>query len=151
MTVRQHDGNIPHVKWIDLKGNNILVECAILKTDSLGNIYYIEIPNLDHIDKQRLSRLLRNRNAVNFELWDLCSQVTLNNGMNALEYFHQLVKVITPTGVIMNPKVGAIGVGSGEVDLKAAGEAQPGVKPIQDVVAAKTKKPIQDAVAATAK
>ncbi len=31
--------------------------------------------------------------------------------MNGLDYFHQLVKVITPEGVIMNPRVGAVGTG----------------------------------------
>jgi len=139
MAITQHAGNIPHVKWLDLKNNNILVECAILKEDGFGNIYYLEVPNLDQIDKQRLVRILTNRNSPNFELWDLMSQVTLNNGMNALEYFHQLVKVVTPTGVVMNPRVGAIGVGAGSVNLSVPGEASPDVAPIQETVAAATK------------
>jgi len=136
MAVKQHQGNIPHIKWLDLKSNNILIECAILKEDSFGNIYYIEVPNLDGIDKQRLVRILTNRNSPNFELWDLMSQITLNNGMNALDYFHQVVKVITPDGISMNPKVGAVGVGSGSINMEAPGEATPDVTPVQDVVAA---------------
>lgn len=138
MAITQHEGNIPHIKWLDLKNNNVLVECAILKEDGFGNIYYIEVPNLDQIDKQRMVRILTNRNSPNFELWDLMSQITLNNGMNALEYFHQVVKVITPTGVIMNPRVGAIGVGVGSVNLSAPGEASPDVAPVQETVAAAT-------------
>ena len=135
-TVKQFDGNLPHIKWLDLKNNNILVECAILKEDSLGNIYYIEVPNLDRIDKERIARILTNRNANNFELWDLMSQITLNNGVNALHYFHQVVKIITPTGIVMNPRIGAVGVGNGEVNMNAPGTTQPDSAPIQDVVAA---------------
>lgn len=135
MAIAQHQGNIPHIKWVDLKNNNVLVECAILKEDGFGNIYYIEVPNLDSIDKQRLVRIITNRNSKNFELWDLMSQITLNNGMNALEYFHQVVKVITPTGVIMNPRVGAVGVGVGSVDLSVPGDTSPDVPSVQSVIA----------------
>jgi hypothetical protein len=77
----------------------------------MGNYYYIEIPTLDSVDKHRLVKILTNRNAGHFPMWELMAQITLNNGVNALEYFHQLVKVITPQGVIMNPRQGAIGTG----------------------------------------
>lgn len=109
LTVR--DGQLEHVKWIDLKMNGVLVECAILKTDANGNYYYVEIPTLDRVDKGRLARILHNQNASHFPLWELMHQITLNNGMNALQYFHQLVKVITPQGVVMNPAQGRIGTG----------------------------------------
>lgn len=109
--VRTAKGNLPHIEWIDLKGDGLMVECAVLKKDALGNIYYIPVTALDGIDKQRMARIITNRNANNFELWDLMSQITLNNGINALEYFHQLVKVISKNGVIMNPRAGVIGTG----------------------------------------
>lgn len=112
MAITKAKSKIPHVEWIDLKGNGVLVECAIFKVDDFGNTYYIEIPNLDSIDKNRLSRILQGRSATSFPLWDLMSQVTLNNGVNALNYFHQLVKVITPDGVVMNPRAGTVGTGS---------------------------------------
>ena len=115
--VRTHKGTHPHVEWIDLKGNGVMVECAIMKRDGFGNIYFVEIPSLDQIDKTRLARILSNRNANNFALWDLMSQITLNNGVNALVYFHQLVKIITNDGVIMNPRAGT--VGAGRVDTAA--------------------------------
>jgi hypothetical protein len=40
------------------------------------------------------------------------SQTTLNNGVNALTYFHQLVKVISEDGVIYTPKGGVVGMGT---------------------------------------
>ena len=116
-TVRTHKGAQPHVEWIDLQGNGVMVECVVMKRDGFGNIYFVEIPSLDAIDKTRMARILANRNANNFELWDLMSQITLNNGVNALVYFHQLVKIITPDGVIMNPRAGTIG--TGRVDTAA--------------------------------
>ena len=112
MAVIQHKGQAPHTRWINLKNDDILVECAVLKEDSFGNIHFIEIPNLDDIDKRRLVKILMDRNVEAFELWDLMAQKTLNNGINALEYFHQLVKVISPGGKIMNPRDGHIGVGT---------------------------------------
>ncbi len=111
MAITKRQGSFPHVQWIDLKNNGVLIECAVLREDEYGNTYFMEIPAMDQIDKMRLARIVNNRNALNFQLWDLMSQVTLNNGLNALEYFHQLVKVITPEGIIMNPRAGTIGTG----------------------------------------
>jgi hypothetical protein len=54
------------------------------------------------------------------ELWDLMSNHTLGNGMNALTYFHQLVKVITPDGKITDPRAGRMGLArAGVVQMKA--------------------------------
>ena len=36
---------------------------------------------------------------------------TLNNGVNALTYFHQLVQIITQKGVIYSPRDGVVGTG----------------------------------------
>lgn len=110
-------GAYPHVEWIDLKGDGVLVECAVVKKDEFGNIYFIELRKLDRIDRQRMFRILTNRSANNFELWDLLSQRTLGNGMNALEYFHQLVKVVTPSGRIKRPRMGEVGFGQGRAGV----------------------------------
>ena len=118
MQINQREGSYPHVRWIDLKGNGIMIECAVLKQDQIGNIYYIEIPALDDIDRGRLVKILTNRNSRSFELWDLMSQITLNNGINSLDYFHQLVRVITPAGVIMRPHEGTIGTGERNYDQR---------------------------------
>ena len=98
-----------HVEWMDLEGQGVLTECAIMKKTENGDIYFFALNNLDAIDKQRLFNILTNRNAHMYELWDLMSQVTLGNGINALTYFHQLVQVVTPSGHVMNPTAGRVG------------------------------------------
>lgn len=115
MAVTMHQGNLPHIFWIDLKNDGVFTECAVMKQDGLGNVYYFPLNAIDDIDKRRLARILANRNANAFELWDLMSNITLNNGVNALTYFHQLVQVITPGGRVMRPQEGVVGVGQGGV------------------------------------
>lgn len=99
----------PHVEWLDLHSDGNLHEVAVVKRDQYGNIYFIQLRELDIIDKRRLAGILTNRNAPNMELYELLSQITLGNGVNALEYFHQLVKVRTPAGHVMKPQLGQIG------------------------------------------
>lgn len=99
----------PHIEWLDLQNNGVLTESAIMKRDSNGNIYFFPVTSLDSVDKQRLRNILTGRNAKNFPLWDLMQQVTLGNGVNALEYFHQLVKVLTPNGQIIDATAGRVG------------------------------------------
>jgi len=100
----------PHIEWIDLQQNNVLVECAVMKRDNMGNTYFIRLDSIDAVDKKRLFKIVTNRNAGLYELWDLMSNVTLGNGVNALNYFHQLAKVVTPNGQIMAPSTSVIGV-----------------------------------------
>lgn len=118
--VEMHEGRLPHIYWIDLKQDGVFVECAVMKKDGLGNVFFFPLSSLDDIDKRRLSKIVNNRNAIHFELWDLMSNITLNNGVNALDYFHQLVQVITPSGRIMRPQLGQVGVGKGAVDTRGA-------------------------------
>lgn len=110
MAVLKINGKFPHINWLDLNGDGTVVECAIMREDSNGNIYYIQIDKLDTVDKQRLIKILSSRNIENMELWDAMSTVTLGNGLNALRYFHQLVRVITNSGNIMRPALGKQGV-----------------------------------------
>lgn len=120
MAVEIHKGSLPHIFWVDLKGNGIFTEVAVMKKDTLGNTYYFPTNALDNIDKARLHKIVTNRNAGSFELWDLMSQITLNNGVNALEYFHQLVRVISPSGQIYNPREGIVGGPSdGTIDTRS--------------------------------
>ncbi len=100
----------PHIEWIEIHNDGILHEVAVLKVDNNKNKLFFPINNLDNIDKQRLSMILRDRQAGNLELWDLMLQKTLNNGINALQYFHQYVKVLTQNGKIVDPKSGQIGI-----------------------------------------
>jgi hypothetical protein len=118
MAVNMQPGNMPHLAWIDLGGDGVYTECAVMKKDGLGNIYFFPLNALDKIDKGRLARILSNRNATAFELWDLMSQITLNNGVNALTYFHQLVEMITPNGKRMRPQEGVVGT-EGVIDTRS--------------------------------
>lgn len=102
-------GSFPHVKWVDLASNGTLVEVAVVKEDGEGNMYFFELGKLDAIDRQRIFKIITKRHAASFPLWDLLAQHTLGNGMNALDYFHQLVKIITPSGRIIDPRAGVMG------------------------------------------
>lgn len=101
--------SFPHVFWVDLRQDGILTEIAVVKQDQLGNTYFFPIGTLDNIDKNRLKNILASRNADRFPLWDLMQSVTLGNGVNALEYFHQLVKILTISGQVMEITSGKIG------------------------------------------
>jgi len=103
-------GKYPHIAWIDLEHDGIAVEIAVMKNDDSG-LYFIRLDQLDRIDKQRLFKVINNRNANLYELWDLMSNCTIGNGSNALSYFHQLVKCYTPQGKIIKPTEGRRGVG----------------------------------------
>jgi hypothetical protein len=98
-----------HVEWIELNNDGIMHECAILKTDARGNRLFLQINHLDNIDKGRLAQVLMDRNARNMELWDIMQQKTLGNGINALAYFHQYVKVLTANEKVLDPKSGQVG------------------------------------------
>jgi hypothetical protein len=106
------DGTLPHIYWIDIKGDSVMVEVAVMNKQSIGDgpVSYIQLDMLDQVDKSRLAKLVKSRDADKYELWDLMANSTLGNGMNALDYFHQLVKVITPEGVIMRPSLSRRGV-----------------------------------------
>lgn len=99
----------PHVEWIELNNDGILHECAIMRRDANGNVLFFKTNDLDEIDKRRLAGILMDRNSRSFELWDLMAQKTLGNGMNALAYFHQLVRQLTPNGKILDPRSGQMG------------------------------------------
>lgn len=130
-------GTLPHLRWLDLKGDGILVECAIMKTDANGNIYFFKVDPLDGVDKKRLRDILTSRNATMFPLWDLMRQNRLGNGINALDYFHQLVRVLTPSGAVMEPQYGAVGAAQvgPTVAERAAGSdfAQTSEAPVAEV------------------
>lgn len=98
-----------HVEWIELYNDQVLHECAILKTNGDGAKLFFPINHLDDIDKKRLASILADRNSRSLELWDLMQQKTLGNGINALVYFHQFVKQLTPNGKIIDTRSGQVG------------------------------------------
>lgn len=106
-----------HIEWLELNADGILHECAIMKRDQAGNVLFFKTNDLDEIDKRRLAGLLVDRNARTFELWDLMANRTLGNGVNALTYFNQLVKQLTPSGRVLDPRAGQMGTGAvGTID-----------------------------------
>ena len=111
--LKSQRGVFNHTEWVDLQDNGTLIEVAVVRKDEQGNIYFFELNKLDAIDRQRIFNIITKRHAGQFQLWDLLAQHTLGNGMNALDYFHQLVKVITPSGTIIDPKSGVMGVRPG--------------------------------------
>jgi len=122
MALKIYEGSLPHIYWIDLAGNGMMHECAVMKKDNLGNVYFFPLKSLDTVDKGRLARIVKNRQAKNFPLWELMEQITLNNGVNALDYFHQLVEMITMTGKRVRPQEGIIGTGM--VDTRTDAQRQ---------------------------
>lgn len=140
---RTIQASLPHIVWIDLHNDGVMHECALMKEDELGNKYIFELASLDRIDKGRLTRILQDRNVESFELWDLMANVTLNNGVNALEYFHQLVKVLTPEGKIISPHTSVRGAPSTidtNVDPMATAKQRLAEKEEAEKVVQETKK-----------
>lgn len=123
-------GKYNHLEWLELEGG-VLTECAIMKRTGDGHIWFFPVKPLDMVDKQRLLNILRNRNAELYELWDLMSQITLGNGINALTYFNQLVKVLTPSGQVLPFGSGQYGAPSalsnpyGETSTYAENQEEP--------------------------
>ncbi len=81
-----------HIEYQDIDGTGVLKEVAIVKRWDDGGFSYIETGILDQIDRGRLKAVLMSPHADKYELWELLSMSKINNGMNALDYFHQLTK-----------------------------------------------------------
>jgi hypothetical protein len=87
-----------HIEYIDIDGSGVLKEVVIVKRWEDDSFSYIETGALDAIDKGRLKNILVSPHADKYELWELLSMSKINNGMNALDYFHQLTKKKNPKG-----------------------------------------------------
>lgn len=108
----------PHVAWADLYNNGVLIEIAVVALDEKnGDLYFIPIAALDSVDRGRLLTIINKRDAQKYPLWDLMSSSTLKNGVNALEYFNQLVKVRSVSGQIFAPGSGKVGA-SGPLSVR---------------------------------
>lgn len=91
--------SVPHVAQADIEGNGVGVAIAVVAIDDNNqDLHYIRLDRLDEIDLRRLTQILQSRDSARWALWDLLSQRTLLNGMNALNFFHQLVRVRTISG-----------------------------------------------------
>lgn len=92
-----------HYRSMDIYGNGVGYNVVIVKEDPNGDVYFIKEEDLDGVDIRRMQSILSRRDVHRTPLWDVMHQVTLKNGMNALEYFHQLVLVRTASGQIIHP------------------------------------------------
>lgn len=123
-----------HIVYFDLLDDGRLREVALVKMDrnedkTVRSVYYIDIALLDNIDKGRLKAIVTNTHSDKYELWDLLAQNTLSNGKNALDYFHQLTRVVHGQGAVntgfqgglagIKPEAGMI-IGSEFSDPKSA-------------------------------
>jgi hypothetical protein len=90
---------VAHVYLVDVDDSGLLKEVAVVKEDSDGTMYYIDIDSLHNIDKARLKRIVTSIHADKYPLWELLSQARLSNGMNALDFFHyNCIKIKRPKG-----------------------------------------------------
>lgn len=124
-----------HVDMLDLYNNGIGYEVIVIKRNKAnGDVFYIRTDQLDEIDYNRMAGILRRRDAQNYEMWDLLSQITLGNGMNALEYFHQLVMIRTRSGELMRPNPRRAGMGGPSRTLDPRNASKVGKKYERDNV-----------------
>lgn len=98
-TIELHATKLPHIFHADIDDSGILREIALVKKTKDGTLYYIDIEPLHQIDKSRLKRIVTAQYASERPLWELMAAVKLNNGMNALDFFHaNCVKIKRPKG-----------------------------------------------------
>lgn len=90
---------VPHVAQADVLGNGEGIAIAVVAIDANNqDLHYIRLDRLDEIDLRNLAKILQSRDAGRWPLWDLLSQRHLPNGMNALNFFNQLVWTRTISG-----------------------------------------------------
>lgn len=132
--------DVPHVEWIDLHNDGVAHEIIILSRNiNNGDLYFIAMQDLDQIDRLRMARVLRKKDAGKLPLWELLSNETLKNGMNALDFFHQLAKLRTVNGKVFS------------VDSNRRGAPGFAVNPLQAQANAKVQAQAQEAAKPKAK
>lgn len=103
--------DLRHVYLIDWNDDGILKEIAVVSEREDGTIYGIEVEKLHPIDKARLKKFLVSVHADKYPLWELLSQGKLNNGTNALDFFHMnYVKVKRPRGAVIGGGLASVEV-----------------------------------------
>lgn len=96
----QWSRRVPHIAEADIEGNGVGIAIAVVGINpSNKDLMYIRLDRLDQIDLRRLTQILQSRDSARWPLWDLLLQRTLPNGQNAMDFFHQLVRVRTVSGI----------------------------------------------------
>ena len=97
----QWSTELPHIAAVDILNNGTAREVAVMSVDNRNlDFYYVQINDLDEIDRRRLLKIVQSSRARDFTLFELMTSVSFQNGQNALEFFHQLAKVRTFSGDI---------------------------------------------------
>lgn len=105
--------DLRHVWLIDWNDDGLLKEIAVVMETQDGTLFGIDVDKLHPIDKSRLKKVITSVHADKYPLWELLSQGRLNNGLNALDFFHQnYVKVKRPRGAVIGG-----GLASVQLDL----------------------------------
>lgn len=119
--IEKQKTNLQHVFLIDWNDDGLLKEIAVVMETNDGSIFGIEVDKLHPIDKARLKKVVTSVHADKYPLWELLSQGRLNNGMNALDFFHQnYVKVKRPRGAVIGGGLASVQI---DVDDKLIGSS----------------------------
>lgn len=101
---------LPHIYHCDIDDSGLLKEIALVKKAKDGTIYYIDVGPLHEIDKARLKKAVTSQYAAERPLWEILSNITLSNGMNALDFFHtNCVKIKRPKGAKISSSMDSLG------------------------------------------
>lgn len=120
--IEKHPTPFQHVFMIDVQDNGQFREVAVLKEDkNTGTVVYIDVALLDNFDKGRLKKIVTSVHADKYALWELMSQVQLPNGINALDYFHQMTRTKAGPGHVNTSMGGGLAGARFESNSIAAG------------------------------
>jgi hypothetical protein len=130
LETRMKPTGMNHIVFFDIQDDGRLREVALVRAvkredGTIQSIYYIDVALLDNIDKGRLKAIVTNQHANKYELWDLLSQNTLSNGKNALDYFHQLTRVVHGVGAVNTSMSGGIAGARAESSTVIGSEFSP--------------------------
>lgn len=93
-----------HIDLMELDESGIKREVAVLKRWKDGSVSYIQVDTLDKYDVGRIRSAIEGPLGDKYELHEILALTKLNNGMNALDFFHQLAKVKRPDGTRALPQ-----------------------------------------------
>lgn len=109
MSIEKRGTDLKHVFLIEWNDDGLLKEIAVVMEQDDGTLFGIEIDKLHPIDKARLKKVVTSVHADKYPLWELLAQGKLNNGMNALDFFHSnYVKVKRPRGAVIGGGLASI-------------------------------------------
>lgn len=95
----------PHHYWLKCE-SGYDKEVVLVKAFPNGDRALLFIDHLDSIDLIRIREfLLSEENHTGSEFWSVLKGKTLSNGINALTYFHQLVKILKTDNSIVDPNI----------------------------------------------